>query len=78
MSLALAATAAFAAGLAASAHCLAMCGAISLSLSKASPDGHGFVIAKHVGRVSAYTFAGLIMGAFGQSLLCVGQVPAGR
>lgn len=73
MSLVIAAGAAFAAGLAGSAHCLAMCGAISLALSRASPPRPAFVIARQLGRASAYTLAGALMGGLGQAVLAVGH-----
>lgn len=78
MSLAVASIAAFTAGLAASAHCLAMCGAISVMLSRASPPRAGFVIARQLGRVAAYTLAGAAMGGLGQTLLFIGQSGALR
>ncbi|MBI2396850.1 MAG: sulfite exporter TauE/SafE family protein [Xanthomonadales bacterium] len=67
-----AAFAAFVAGLAASAHCLAMCGAISLALARSSPPRAQFVLARQLGRVAAYTLAGAVIGGFGQGLLFVG------
>lgn len=73
MSVVVAATAAFAAGLAGAAHCLAMCGAISVALSRASPPRAGFVVARQLGRVVSYTLAGAAMGGLGQTLLFVGQ-----
>lgn len=73
MSLAIASIAAFSAGLAASAHCLAMCGAISVALSRASPPRAGFVIARQLGRVAAYSLAGAAMGGLGQTVLIIGQ-----
>lgn len=71
MSLLLAATGAFTAGLAGSAHCLAMCGALSLGMARASPARLSFVLARQFGRVFAYTLAGAAMGGFGQALLSV-------
>jgi sulfite exporter TauE/SafE len=73
MSLAVATAAAFTAGLAGSAHCLAMCGAISVALSRTSPPRTGFVVARQLGRVASYTLAGAAMGGLGQTLLFVGQ-----
>lgn len=73
MSIAVAAAAAFAAGLAGSTHCLAMCGTISVALSRASPGGARFVVARQLGRVAAYTLAGGIAGSLGRTLLVVGQ-----
>jgi sulfite exporter TauE/SafE len=73
MSLAVATVAAFTAGLAGAAHCLAMCGAISVALSRASPPQAGFVVARQLGRVASYTLAGAAMGGLGQTLLLVGQ-----
>ncbi len=73
MSLLVATGAAFAAGLAGSAHCLAMCGAISVTLSGASPPRAGFVVARQLGRVGAYTLAGAMIGGVGQTLLLVGH-----
>ena len=73
MSLTVATIAAFTAGLAASAHCLAMCGAISVALSRSSPPKAGYVVARQLGRVASYTLAGGAMGGLGQTLLFVGQ-----
>ncbi len=78
MSLLLAAAAAFLAGLAGAAHCLAMCGAISLTLARTSPPSAGFVLARQLGRVSAYTLAGAVIGGFGQGLLFAGGNGVGR
>ncbi len=78
MSVALAATAAFVAGLAASAHCLAMCGAISVTLARTSPAQATYVLARQMGRVAAYTLAGAVVGALGQTLLMVGDFPSLR
>jgi len=75
MSIVLAATAAFAAGLAASAHCLAMCGAISVTLARTSPAPATYVFARQFGRVAAYTLAGAMVGGLGQTLLLVGDFP---
>jgi hypothetical protein len=69
MSLLLASVAAFSAGLAASAHCLAMCGAISHGLARASPPQARFVLARQGGRVAAYTLAGAVVGGIGEVLL---------
>ena len=73
MSLLVATVAAFAAGLAGAAHCLAMCGVISVTLARTSPPRVGFVVARQLGRVSAYTFAGAVIGGIGQTLLFIGH-----
>ncbi|MCC6561424.1 MAG: sulfite exporter TauE/SafE family protein [Xanthomonadales bacterium] len=73
-----AAFAAFVAGLAASAHCLAMCGAISVALARSSPPRARFVFARQFGRVGAYTLAGAAIGGFGQGLLFVGGAGKAR
>ena len=73
MSLLVATVAAFAAGLAGAAHCLAMCGVISVTLARMSPPRVGFVVARQLGRVSAYTFAGAVIGGIGQTLLFIGH-----
>lgn len=73
MSLVIATTAAFAAGLAGAAHCLAMCGAISVAMSRASPPRASFVVARQLGRVASYTLAGATVGGLGQTLLVVGH-----
>lgn len=78
MSIVLAATAAFVAGLAASTHCLAMCGAISTTLARTSPSQANFVAARQLGRVAAYSIAGAVVGTLGQTLLLVGDWPALR
>ena len=71
MSALLAIGAAFVAGLAGAVHCMAMCGAISVTLARASPVQARFVIARQLGRVGAYTLAGAAIAGFGQVLLHV-------
>ena len=62
--------AAFAAGLAASGHCLAMCGSVTCTLDASCKPGaraqtHGLFL---VGRIAGYSLAGLAAGGLGTTL----------
>lgn len=66
--------AAFLAGLAASGHCLAMCGGIAGALGMRRPGGTvgariGLALAYNVSRVASYALAGAIAGLLGRTLL---------
>ena len=56
-------------GLAASGHCLVMCGGISAALGMATAkrtDGRpraGLLLAYQLGRISSYVLAGLLLGS---------------
>jgi sulfite exporter TauE/SafE len=67
-------TAAFLAGLAASGHCLAMCGGIAGALAMRRPGGTagsrvGLALAYNLSRVTSYALAGAIAGLLGRTLL---------
>jgi len=67
-------TAAFLAGLAASGHCLAMCGGIAGALALRRPGGTagsrvGLALAYNLSRVTSYALAGAIAGLLGRTLL---------
>jgi sulfite exporter TauE/SafE len=67
-------TAAFLAGLAASGHCLAMCGGIAGALAMRRPGGTtgsriGLALAYNLSRVASYALAGAIAGLLGRTLL---------
>ena len=61
-------TAALLLGLAASGHCLVMCGGISAALGVATAKGPGgrarpiLLVSYQLGRIAAYTLAGLVVG----------------
>ncbi len=62
--------AAFAAGLAASGHCLAMCGSVTCTLDASCEKGtrartHGLFM---LGRIAGYSLAGLAAGSIGSTL----------
>ncbi|RFA31241.1 hypothetical protein CAI21_00945 [Alkalilimnicola ehrlichii] len=60
--------AAFLLGFLGSTHCLAMCGGISAALMSGSKPGGGLTakaVAYNLGRISSYTFAGLLAGTVG-------------
>lgn len=64
---------AFAAGLAASGHCVAMCGSVTCTLDASCAPGarartHGLFLA---GRVGGYTLAGLAAGSLGGAISAV-------
>ena len=60
-------------GLASSLHCAAMCGGIATSLMLARPDAsmspYRALVLSHIGRISAYVFAGAAVGGIGASLI---------
>lgn len=60
--------AAFAIGLAGGAHCIGMCGGITLALQSAVPAGkssYSYTLAYHFGRIFSYSIAGAIAGTLG-------------
>jgi len=57
--------AAFLMGLMGSGHCMAMCGGISSALGLSHPDKKAPALLYQFGRITSYTFAGLIVAAFG-------------
>ena len=66
--------AAFVAGLAASGHCIAMCGGIAGALAMRRPDAAfgtklGYALAYNLSRVTSYALAGALAGLLGRTLL---------
>lgn len=62
---------AFIIGLLGGTHCIGMCGGITSALSMAIPTGKGYqkrllftLLSYNVGRISSYSFAGLVIGSF--------------
>ncbi|MFN3316942.1 MAG: sulfite exporter TauE/SafE family protein, partial [Raineya sp.] len=60
---------AFLTGLFGSMHCVGMCGAIALSLPSRTFSGN---LLYNLGRISTYTFLGVIFGTFGKGLDLLG------
>ena len=59
------------AGIAASGHCLAMCGGISAGIAVSARPGAGsaaWPLLASLGRISSYALAGALVGAFGAAL----------
>jgi uncharacterized protein len=66
--------AAFVAGLAASGHCIAMCGGIAGALAMRRPDASfgtklSYALAYNLSRVTSYAVAGALAGLLGRTLL---------
>jgi len=66
--------AAFVAGLAASGHCLGMCGGIAGALAMRRPDAAfgsklGYALAYNLSRIASYAIAGALAGLLGRTLL---------
>ncbi|WP_197472427.1 MULTISPECIES: sulfite exporter TauE/SafE family protein [unclassified Oleiphilus] len=51
-------------GLLGSGHCFGMCGGLASALGLNTPQ-HNYVYSYNLGRLSSYTFAGLLVGALG-------------